>query len=255
MGIPAAAIVPAREGAQWVAVSLRMFRRQWLRYTSISALFLLLMQVLSALTGGLAVMLLKPILTVGFLAAAWHHERGEPPELSHLFAGFRSNWKALLPMGIVYLLGVIFAAAIAMTVTGVDLEALMTGQGPTLGDPGVSAFMLVTVLLTLPVTAALWFAPALVVFADAGFAAAIRHSFQAWLRNVPAMLVYGLTLMGGLFMVALAVSPLLIVLGEGRATLVIMLVALPVTAVLMISDYVSYRAVFHRFEQVKRTQG
>jgi len=252
MSIPAAAIVPAREGAQWVAVSLRLFRAQWLRYTSLAALFLLIMQVLSALTGGFAVMLLKPILTVGFLAAAWHHERGQVPELSHLFLGFRSNWKALLPMGIVYLAGVILAALIAMTITGIDLEPLMKGEGNSLTDPSVSAFLLLTVALTLPVTGALWFAPALVVFADATFTQAIRHSLAAWLRNIPAMTVYGITLTGLLFAIALVISPLLLLVGQARATLVIMLVALPVTAVLMISDYVTYRAVFHRFEELRR---
>ena len=35
--------------------------------------------------------LLKPVFAVGFLAAAWSQERGEPPAVAHLFRGFRAN--------------------------------------------------------------------------------------------------------------------------------------------------------------------
>ena len=92
-------VVPGAEGFQWLRESIRIFRSQWLRYTSIAALFLLIMQVASLISGGILVVFLKPVLSVGFLAAAWHHERGELPEARHLFAGFKSNVKALLPLG------------------------------------------------------------------------------------------------------------------------------------------------------------
>ncbi len=254
MSIPTPAIAPAREGSQWVLVSLRLFRAQWLRYTSLAAAFLLAMQIASVLTGGLAVMLLKPILTVGFLAAAWHHERGDLPKLSHLLAGFKSNWRALLPLGVIYLVGVMLAAALATAFTGIDLEAIMQGKGPELNDPAVTRFMLTTIVLTLPVTAALWFAPALIVFADASLVESVKHSARAWLKNLAPMIVYGLTLMGLLFLAALAASPFMMWLGESRTTLIVMLLALPVTAVVMISDYVSYRAIFHRHESLRRVE-
>ncbi|MCS6996569.1 MAG: BPSS1780 family membrane protein [Casimicrobiaceae bacterium] len=252
MALPQPVVVPAREGAQWLAASFALFRVYWFRYVALAALFLLLMQLLSLVTAGLGVMLLKPILSVGFLAAAWHHERGELPEVMHLFAGFRSNWKALIPLGGVYLLGVILTASLAAAVTGLDIEALMAGKGPELSDPIVTTFMLVTILLMLPVTAALWFAPALVVFGDASFPAALRLSLIAWWRNLPAMAVYGVALIGSLFVLVLLLSPLLMLLGASRTTPVLMLAALPVTAIVMISDYVSYRAVFHRHETLKR---
>ncbi|MGL4231614.1 MAG: hypothetical protein ACRCWJ_09625, partial [Casimicrobium sp.] len=100
------AVVPARDGFDWLRLSFRLFRLQWLRYCAIAALFILILQFAGAFSGGVLGMFLKPLLSVGFLAAAWHHERGETPEVKHLFAGFRSNVKALLPLGLVYMLGV-----------------------------------------------------------------------------------------------------------------------------------------------------
>ncbi|HQD66584.1 MAG TPA: hypothetical protein PLJ16_15245, partial [Casimicrobium huifangae] len=100
--------VPAREGAEWVQLSWRIFRAHWPRYIGLTSLYLLLMQMCAAIVGPLC-MLLNPILSVGFLAAAWHHERGELPEVKHLFAGFKSNLRALLPLGGVHLIGLLVA--------------------------------------------------------------------------------------------------------------------------------------------------
>jgi hypothetical protein len=55
--------------------------------------------------GPLVLMVLRPVFTVGFLAAAWTQERGGKPEIRHLFRGFGSNLWALLPVGIVLIVG------------------------------------------------------------------------------------------------------------------------------------------------------
>lgn len=246
-------IVPAAEGFEWLRGSMRIFRSQWLRYTSIAALFLLIMQIASVISGGLLFVFLKPVLSVGFLAAAWHHERGELPEARHLFAGFKSNLKALLPLGGVYLIGVLIAATIGLLASGIALEDIVAADGqPKLDEMTQLRFMLVTLALTLPVTAALWFAPALIVFSDASFFQALATSCRACLANWLAMLVYSLTIFLLLLIVAACVSPMLYV--SKNATLMIMMViAVPLTAVLMISDYVSYRRVFHRDESIARS--
>jgi len=252
MSLPAIARVPATEGFEWLTASMRIFRSQWLRYTSIAALFLLIMQVASLISGGLLFVFLKPVLSVGFLAAAWHHERGELPEARHLFAGFKSNLKALLPLGGVYLLGIMIAASIALMAAGVTVEQMMPAEGqPKLPEDQQLRFMLITVLLTLPVTTALWFAPALIVFGDASFAQAFGLSLRACLRNWLAMAAYGIAILLLLFVVLAAAAPVLY-LFRSAALVLVMFVAVPLTAVLMISDYVSYRRVFHRDEQIAR---
>ena len=243
-------IVPASEGVEWLRSSIRVFRSQWLRYTSIAALFLLIMQVASAVSGGLLFVFLKPVLSVGFLAAAWHHERGELPEAKHLFAGFKSNLKALLPLGGVYLIGVLIAATIGLAASGISMQDIIAAEGqPKLDEMTQIRFMVVTLALTLPVTAALWFAPALIVFADATFFQALATSCRACLSNWLAMSVYSLSIFVLLLAIAAVVSPLLFI-AKNVALTVMMVAAVPLTAVLMISDYVSYRRVFHRDENI-----
>lgn len=248
-------IVPAAEGFEWLRGSVRIFRTQWLRYTSIAALFLLIMQVASVISGGLLFVFLKPVLSVGFLAAAWHHERGELPEARHLFAGLKSNLKALLPLGGVYMIGVLIAASIAVFASGITLEQVMVAEGqPKLDEMTQLRFMGITILLTLPLTAALWFAPALIVFSDATFGQALVTSARACFSNWLAMSVYGLAIFLLLLAVVAIAAPVLFLL-KSAALMLMMLIAVPLTAVLMISDYVSYRRVFHRDEQIAPTRG
>lgn len=248
-------IVPAAEGFEWLRGSLRIFRTQWLRYTSIAALFLLIMQVASVISGGLLFVFLKPVLSVGFLAAAWHHERGELPEARHLFAGFKSNLKALLPLGGVYLIGVLIAASIAVFASGITLDQVMSADGkPKMDEMTQLRFMGITILLTLPLTAALWFAPALIVFSDATFGQALITSARACFSNWLAMSVYGLAIFLLLLAVVAIAAPVLYLL-KSAALLLMMIMAVPLTAVLMISDYVSYRRVFHREERVAPSGG
>ena len=248
-------IVPAAEGFEWLRGSVRIFRTQLLRYTSIAALFLLIMQVASVISGGLLFVFLKPVLSVGFLAAAWHHERGELPEARHLFAGLKSNLKALLPLGGVYMIGVLIAASIAVFASGITLEQVMVAEGqPKLDEMTQLRFMGITILLTLPLTAALWFAPALIVFSDATFGQALVTSARACFSNWLAMSVYGLAILLLLLAVVAIAAPVLFLL-KSAALMLMMLIAVPLTAVLMISDYVSYRRVFHRDEQIAPTRG
>ncbi len=198
-------------------------------------------------------MFLKPVLSVGFLAAAWHHERGELPEARHLFAGFKSNLRALLPLGGVYLLGVLIAATIGLASAGISIEDVVAADGqPKLDEMTQIRFMLVTLALTLPVTAALWFAPALIVFSDATFFQALSTSCRACLSNWLAMLVYCVSIFFMLVVIAACVSPLLLV-SKNVGLMIMMVIAVPLTAVLMISDYVSYRRVFHRDESIGRS--
>jgi hypothetical protein len=243
--------VPAKDGFEWVRISVRLVRAQWLRYVGLAALFLLILQFSAFISAGFLAVFLKPILVVGFLAATWHHERGQPPEVKHLFSGFKSNLKALLPLGLVFLLGVIAALAIASAITGISLETLAsTDLAVRPADPDMLRFMVVTLLFTLPMNAALWFAPALIVFSDATFFQALSLSMRAWTRNVLAMLVYMLSIFGILVLMAFAVAPFEYFGGKALQTLVAMVLIVPLVAVLMVSDYVSYRRIFHRNERL-----
>jgi hypothetical protein len=250
------AVVPAKDGFEWVRIALRLYRSQWLRYTSLAALYLLIMQVSVILTGGLFAFFLKPIFSVGFLAAAWHHERGVLPSTQHLFAGFKSNLKALLPLGVVYLLGMAAVAALAVSIQGLTLDQLMPVEGVAkITDAELLRLMLTILGLSIPIHAALWFAPALIVFSDATLFQALLTSLQAWTRNIGAILLYCITLFALIVLAVMATSPFIFALGKTYAQLVLMLLAVPLSAIIMISDYVSYRRVFHRNERLTPLDG
>jgi hypothetical protein len=245
--------VPAREGFEWMKLSLQIFRAHWQRYVALASMFLLILQMSSLLTGGLLFMFVKPILSVGFLAAAWHHERGEIPEIRHLFAGFKSNLRALIPLGAVYLVGVLVAAAIGLTTSGLTMEQLKNAQeAAALPPDAVMQFMLVTIVLTLPITAALWFSPALIVFSDASFVQSLVVSARACLQNWLSMTVYAFSMFSFLLLATLVMSPILFILSPSIKIVVVLMMVVPMTAIQMISDYVSYRRIFHRDERVEK---
>jgi len=253
----------AKSGIEWMKRSVAMFRAKPLAWL----LLLFTYYVLVALAefgplprvGQILAPLLKPVFAVGFLAAAWTQERGGGPRFEHLFRGFRSNIFALVPLGVVFLLGITLAIlATTLVDDGMLIGMLSTAQRPSdeaLTGGRLQLAMLFGGLCALPTLLALWFAPALVVFDDAGALRALVTSFRAAVANWRAVVVYGSLLFtfGGLLPVlALSLAQLF---GETFAGVLALFVVAPYLfafiATLHISDYVSYRDVFHPDEPVR----
>ena len=105
----------------------------------------------------------------------------------------------------------------------------------------------------MPVLLATWWAPALIVFHDAGPAAALAASLRAGLANWKPLAIYGLgvVLYGGVLpglvigVIAVVVPP---PAGATFAVALLLPYLLFFAATLHISDYVSYRDVFHAGE-------
>src|SRR5438874_11449455 len=154
--------------------------------------------------GGLAAPLLKPVFAVGFLAAAWTQERGGAPAVRQLFQGFRSNVFALCSLGVVFVLGMMIAVGATAAIDGGKLFDLIANPAPqeldqdavakrlsdTLSDSQVQLGMLLAALCAIPTLLALWWAPALVVFQDAGAFTALAASLRAGLANWRPLLRY-----------------------------------------------------------------
>ena len=202
--------------------------------------------------------MLKPVFAVGFLAAAWSQERGEPPAIRHLFAGFRANLRALLLLGVAFVVGMTGAVVATWLIVGGKLLEVMSGavrvDEAILASADVQMAMLFGALCALPVLLALWFAPALVVFQDCNAARALATSLQAAAANWRPIAVYALLLFfyGGVLpgFVAAIVSALV---PKDAAYMVAVMVLLPYLALLVatlhVSDYVSYRDIFHPDER------
>jgi len=250
---------PARRGLAWLAQSWAMFSRArlpWLVLISLYYMILLLVNVVP-IVGQLVWPLLKPVFAVGLLAAAWGQERGGTPGPADLFRGFKSNVRALLPLGVVFVAGVALAALSTSLVDGGMFLGLVAGEEEpsleSLSNARLQAGLLFGALVALPVTLALWFAPALIVFQDAGPRAALGASLRAALANWRPLTVYALgVIVFGVLAPLLAGQTLLMLMPSETMLAVVRFLLLAYglmfAATLHVSDYVSYRDVFHSGE-------
>jgi hypothetical protein len=213
------------------------------------------------LVGVVAATLLKPVFAVGFLAAAWAQERGDRPQLARLFAGFRSNVRALLPLGVVYAVGIALAVALSAVMDGGALMRwMLLGETPAGNNPlqtsGLQSAMFMALLCSVPTLLALWFAPALIVFQDQATVPALVQSFRAAVTNLAAVIVYALSVF--LFWVVipgLIISTCAVLLGKNGVLLGVALstpFTLSVVAIIFIADYVIYRDLFHHQETANK---
>ena len=261
---------PARHGTAWLANAWALFSRARLPWLYLLATYYVVMILVDLVpgVGQLAVPLIKPVFAVGFLAAAWTQERGGIPRVADLFQGFRSNLRALLVLGVVFVAGITAAVMSTTLVDGGKLIDTLTSPPPatvsereawavalnaTLRDSRTQLAMLFAVLVALPTLAALWFAPGLVVFQDLPATSALAHSLRAALANWRPLALYAITVfvLGGL-LPGLALALMALVLPPSLGTVVAIAVFLPYmfffAATLHVSDYVSYRDVFHAGE-------
>jgi len=257
--LPLFVIVPPARGWDWLTQSHAMFSRArmyWLLLI-LGYYILWLVTTIVPVAGIFAAMLLKPVFAVGFLAAAWAQERGERPRLQRLFAGFRSNLRALLPLGVFHALGM--SAALVMSATmdgGTLMRWSLLGEAPPGGNPwqapGMQWAALVALFCSAPTIFALWFAPALVVFQDQSASTALVQSFRASIANIRAAIVYGMSVI--LFWIVipgLIISISVLLFGEPGVYLGVALstpFTLSVIAIIFIADYVVYRDLFHHHE-------
>jgi uncharacterized membrane protein len=231
----------AGAGWEWIAGGWRLFLRAPLMW--IIALIIIFVAFVAIgivpILGAIAVQLLQPVASAGLIIAAHSLERGGNFELEHLFAGFKKNFANLVVVGLLFLAGgvlimLVFFALLAMTVGTAVLGAFASGNSDQVAAAaGASILMvlvgvLVMMALLVPLLAAYWFAPALVMMHDMKPMAAMRESFFACMRNFVPFLVYGLVV----FVLAIVAA---IPFGLGYLVLV---------PVMLASTYVAYRQIF-----------
>jgi hypothetical protein len=259
-----------RRGGAWLVESYRMFSAHRLAWIAmLLAYYVALLFVdLIPLIGILLAPMIKPVLSVGFLAGAWTQERGGKPAIRMLGRGFGANLVALLPLGIVFVLGISLALGATALIDGGQLLEMLYGAGPaadddpagaarhvqqTLASTRVQLAMLFGALCALPTILAVWWAPALVVFQDARMLTALAASLRAAVANWRAAARYaiGVFILGAVVPTLVTTALALIIPPPLNATLAALIVLPYLTffvATLHIADYVSYRDVFHAGE-------
>lgn len=253
----------AAHGVSWLRQAFAMLWAHRVRWLVLLLIYYALLVAIKAVpyVGAFVAPMLKPVLEVGFLAAAWSQERGGLPRIRLLFAGFRANLRALLALGIVFVVGMTIAVLATALVDDGRLLEVVSGAATldeaVLANANVEAAMLFGALCALPVLLALWFAPALVVFQDCDVPRALATSLRAATANWRPIAMWALLLFLYVGVLPTFVAAIIAALApEDVAYIVAAVVLLPYLALLIatvnISAYVSYRDVFHPDERLTR---
>jgi hypothetical protein len=243
----------------WVVQGYALFRKSPAVWLALLLLLLVSMKVLVRVPLlGIIVLLLTPHFIVGLMEGCRALERGSRLEFGHLLAGFRRNAAQLVTIGGVWLVGNFVVMMLVIQLGGEAMAALAktVAQGAQMtpeltremhaATRTVAQALLVGTAVSIPLLMAIWYAPLLVYFNDLGPVAAMKSSFVACLKNVGAMLLYGLMIVAGMviamfvvmFVVSLIAMPFTAAIGQPDFVLALL------APVLVPSVYVSYKDIF-----------
>lgn len=220
-------IVPARTGAEWVRLGLKTFWRQPLAFIS---LFFLLMAIISTvsllpLVGSLLAPILLPFMTLGLMVATSVAYGEGPPQpatagqvqrpmgsamLVAVIGAMRAEWRALVKLGVIS--AVYFALAVLLTgfIDGGELaRAYLLDQAPTPEVMASSDFQLARMFLmclNLPLSLAMWHAPALVHWHRVEPVKSIFFSIVALFRNFGAYALFAVAWFGVFLLAGIAMG-------------------------------------------------
>ncbi len=192
---------PAGAGWDWIVGGWRLFTRAWLMWVISIVIVIVLAVVINIvpIIGSIAFQLLQGVLAGGFMVACRSLESGGEFELEHLFAGFKRHFAQLVLVGVILLAGwivifLVFAGFIGFSILGAFIAGNVENITAALLGSGLSILLGVLVMFALmvPLLAAYWFAPALVILNGMSAPAAMKASFAACMRNFLPFLVYGI---------------------------------------------------------------
>jgi uncharacterized membrane protein len=230
-------IEPPGAGWTWIAQGWRLFAKAPLMWVvSIVLLFIVAIALgFVPIVGQIAFQLLTPVIAAGYVVACRSLEQGGEFELEHLLAGFKLRFGNLVIVGLLTMLGWIAIFLVFAAFVGFSIITAMLGGGAENVLSAVAASTmtillgtLVATALSVPLMAAFWFAPALVVMHDLSPMSAMKVSFFGCMRNFLPFLVYGIIMT---ILAFIAVIPI----GLG------FLVWLPL---MVTSTYAAYRGIF-----------
>jgi uncharacterized membrane protein len=227
----------AGAGMDWIKEGWSLFTRAPL-FWIVSLVLIFVVAILVSLVpfiGSLAFQVLQPVIVGGYMVGCRSLEKGGEFEIEHLTAGFSRRFAPLAIVGVIFLVASLAIMLVFFVIAGMSLlPAFMEGDtnaaAAKLLASGTLILLgvLVTLALMVPLTAAYWFAPALVMMHDMKPLAAMKASFFACFRNFIPFLVYG---------IVMAVLAIIAVIPFGLG----MLVWVPVA---IASTYVAYRDIF-----------
>ena len=253
--------VAPTNGWNWVLTGFALFRKSPAMWALLTLTYIILMQVLGMIPalGWFAATVLIPTFSASFMNVSRELDQGRKLRLELLFSGFRSNLRALLAQGGLYLAsGLAILGLSALIDGGLLLQLMVLGTRPPAAafeDANLALATMLAAALYLPVLAAFWFAPALSAWRKLPAFQSLFYSFFATMRNWRAFIAYGLALAllsiicsVALFVLALLVRGVLGNRSQDAFVLVMLPIMLTYIPTLFASFYASYRDVFPESE-------
>jgi len=239
-------IVPARTGIQWVKLGMQTFLKQPLALTGLFFMYMAVVLVISQIPvlGVVLGAMLVPAATLGLMAATAEAASGRFPMPTVLVSAFRAGRqraRAMLVLGAIYTAGSLAASL---------LGALLAGEpaSPVAADgqmPAIDGRTLLVLLLHSPLVVLFWHAPALVHWYGVSPVKSLFFSAVACLRNIAAMLLYGLSWLAVFLVVGFVMSTLGVLLGgTAVARSIMMPTVLLLVAMFTTSLYFTFRDSF-----------
>jgi hypothetical protein len=269
-------LVPARTGAEWVRLGLKTFWRQPLAFIS---LFFLLMAMISTVSvlpvlGSVVAPILLPFMTLGLMVATSVAYTDNAEGLGSagdakrptgsamfvaVFGAMRAEWRSLAVLGVISAVYFVLAVLVTAAVDGGQLaRAYLLDDALTPEVIASSDFQVARMLLmclNLPLSLAMWHAPALVHWHRVEPVKSIFFSVVALFRNFGAYALFGVAWFGVFLLAGLAmglVATVLIgvgALGAGGAAvavgnILIVGTALVLAAMSLSSTWFTFRDTF-----------
>ncbi|MGH8744708.1 MAG: BPSS1780 family membrane protein [Burkholderiales bacterium] len=239
--------VAAKQGWQWLVDGFFLFRKNPLIWVILCAILIAISYVLIKIPFlGIVLNLILPVLMGGLMLGCQSLQEGGELQIAHLFACFRKNPGGLVTLGGVNLVGIIIISFVVVLIGGKALEEVMAGAQDNLDISALTAHqnqislaLLVGLALYVPLAMALWLSPVLVALRDVKAIVALKLSFMACLKNIPAFLLYSVVVFILQIVIALLLGIMSISFGS---RLIIALAAM--LPVLIPALYISYKDIF-----------
>ena len=232
--------VDTSRATAWLSEGWRLFSAVpgvWIAITVVLIVIQMLLGVIPAI-GQIASALLTPVFAAGLMECSRTSSEGGILQFEQMFAGFRRNTGNLVMVGLLTFAGFALISIVAFAILAVIggtalLSAIQSNSFSSIefGTALVAVLLalLIWMLLALPLTMAIWFAPALVMFDNVAPINAMKISFRACLHNWLPLSIYSIAVF--VFAVIAAIP-----FGLG------FLILVPVFAT---SVYLTYRDIFH----------
>jgi hypothetical protein len=193
-------IVPARQGATWVKLGIRVFVRQPLAMTGLFFMFMALVSLISLIpiAGTVLALMVIPAATLGYMVATHEALKGKFPMPTLLISAFRAGreqMRSMLILGGLYAAAFLAVMGISVAIDGGTFASLYLLGGKMEEDvitsPTFLTAMYVSLALYIPISLAFWHAPALVHWHGMSPVKSLFFSSVACFKNIGAFVVYG----------------------------------------------------------------